>query len=180
LRARIVAAYAVPGAAVWLLLGLCLTALPLADAALVAVAGYGGYYGVVELTGRRGLPAPGRSWQVPQTFVIAVPPWRRVLLWGAILGPGLATRNPYAGFGLLPLAVAAMSDPAAGLALGAAIGLTHGTARALALLRDVRDPGDAIGHLELLLKTVYWRRLDGCVLLIVAAAALVASVQHVT
>jgi hypothetical protein len=40
--------------------------------------------------------------------------------------------------------------------------------------------GDAVGHLDLLLKTVYWRRLDGCVLLLVAAVGLLASVHHFT
>ena len=104
---------------------------------------YGGYYGATEVSGRRGLPPPGRAWQVPQTMLIDAPVRRRVLVWGALLGPGFATRNPYAGFGLLPLAVASMPGTGAGLAAGAAVGLAHGTARAVALLRDVRDLGRA-------------------------------------
>ena len=189
-----------PAVVIWALLGVLLGALPLAGPALVAAAVYGCYYGAVEVSGRRGLPPPGRRWQVPQTMLLGAPPRRRVLVWGAVLGPGLLTRNPYAGFGVLPLAAAAMGGPAAGLALGAAMGAAHGTARAAALLRDVRElrpmavaapiaggPG-AIAeagqapvamavptHLDLLLKTVYWRRADGAALLALAAAAAAAA-----
>jgi len=188
----------------WLLLGACLTALPLSGAALVAAAVYAGYYGITEAAALPGLAPPGRAWQVPQRLIAGMPARRRALIWGVLLGPGLATRNPYAGFWLLPLAVAAMLRPAAGLALGAAIGLAHGTARALALLADLGaargrpGPGQpaaggraargrpgagrpaADGHVDLLLKTVYWRRLDGCLLLIVAIAAAAAAVRHFT
>jgi len=217
-RCFVVAAYAVPAVLTWLVVGLCLTALPLTAVALAGAVLYGCYYGVLEITGRRGLPTPGRQWQVPQSMLIDAAPRRRVLVWGAILGPGFLTRNPYAGFGLLPLAVAAMPGTLgagagavagirAGLALAAAIGLAHGTARALALLRDLRDMGAAASapaaaatgagpgpapadsalvaevtaaHLNLLLKTVYWRRIDGVVLLVVAATALVAAVRYFT
>lgn len=205
MRAGVLAAYAVPAVAAWSMLGLALTAVPLRWLALPVAVLYGGYYGAAELTGRGGLPAPGRSWQVPQSMLIDAPPRRRLLVWGALLGPGFATRNPYAGFGLLPVAVAAMPRPAAGIALGAAIGFAHGTARAAALLRDVRELGaaevrvpvraasavtagsaDPAGpdpltwHLDALLKTVYWRRADGAVLLAAAALAAAASAASLT
>jgi hypothetical protein len=209
----VVAAYTVPAVLVWMLIGAVLTSLPLAVFGLAGAIGYGCYYGLIELTGARGLPAPGRRWQVPQTMLINVSPRRRVLVWGAILGPGLVTRNPYAGFGVLPLALAAMrldgpgltglgltglgltglglstAGIPAGLALGAAIGVAHGGARAIALLRDVRElrgeapvasaplaaaASGATAQLELLLKTIYWRRLDGVALLAVAAIAIAA------
>ena len=199
-----IAAYALPAVAVWTALGLALTAVRLTGVALAAAVAYGGYYGATEVSGRRGLPPPGRAWQVPQTMLIDAPPRRRVLVWGALLGPGLATRNPYAGFGLLPLAVASMPGTGAGLAAGAMVGLAHGTARAVALIRDVRDlrPGPAspalaaagrqggpvteppddvlTTHLDVLLKTVYWRRVDGAVLLAAAATALVACAGYFT
>lgn len=162
-----------PAAAAWLLVGLCLTALPLAGPAWIAVAAYGCCYGAMELASRPFLAPPGRRWQVPQTMLIGAPPRRRVLVWGAILGPGFATRNPYAGFGLLPLAVAAMNGIRYGIALAVAVGLAHGTARALALLRDVGEVRAAgTAHLDLLLRTVYWRRLDGWLLLTAAALAI--------
>jgi hypothetical protein len=84
---------------------------------------------------------------------------------------------------LLPIAVIAMaaSRPGAAVVLAAAIGLAHGGARAAALLRDIREAGvqpDAAGQLDLLLRTVYWRRLDGAMLLAVAATATAASVGY--
>lgn len=138
------AAYAIPAVAMWGLIGVGVGWLAVAFPALrwialAAAVGYGGYYGVIEMSGRRGLSPPGRAWQVPQTMLIEVAPRRRVLVWGALLGPGFATRNSFAGFGLLPLAVTAMPGIGPAVALGAGIGLAHGTARALALLRDVRD-----------------------------------------
>lgn len=208
-----VAAYAVPAVAVWAVLGLALMTVRLTGFALAAAVAYGGYYGATEVSGRPGLPPPGRAWQVPQSMLIEASVRRRVLVWGAFLGPGFATRNPYAGFGLLPLAVAAMPGRGAGLAVGAAVGLAHGTARAAALLRDVRElrpvparqvtaaqvpashvaaaagvgdaaagpPGDALtAHLGLLLKTVYWRRIDGVVLLAAAATAIAACAGYFT
>jgi hypothetical protein len=184
----VLAAYVLPAAAVWLALGLGLAALPLTwplltDTALVAAIGYGGLYGIAELAGRRGLAAPGRRWQVPSSMMINASPRRRLLVWGAILGPGFLTQNPYAGFGLLPLAVAAMRVAGAGacLALAAAIGLAHGTARAAALLRDVKRHEvhtDPLGQLDALLKIVYWRRLDGAALLAVAAAGVAVSAAY--
>jgi hypothetical protein len=218
-RLGVIAAYALPAVAVWAALGLVLTTARLTGFALVAAVAYGGCYGATEVSRWRGLPPPGRGWQVPQTMLIDAPVRRRVLVWGALLGPGFATRNPYAGFGLLPLAVAAMPGTGAGLAAGAAVGLAHGTARAMALIRDVRDlrlepaipalatavgggvtgppaipvlatavgggvTGPAAGalptHLDVLLKTVRWRRIDGAVLLAAAATALAACAGYFT
>lgn len=176
------AAYALPALVSWLVLGLGLAALPLTGVALVAAIGYGCYYGAIETAGRRGFAVPGRRWQVPQSMMINASPRRRLLVWGAILGPGFLTRNPYAGFGLLPVTVAAMRAAGQGacLALAAAIGLAHGIARAAALLRDVKrgGPVSASDQLDVLLKTVYWRRFDGAALLAVAVAAAVVSLGY--
>jgi hypothetical protein len=176
------AAYALPAVLSWVVLGLCLAAIPLTGVAMVAAAVYGCYYGGLELAGRRGLAVPGRRWQVPQSMMIDASPRRRILVWGAILGPGFLTQNPYAGFALLPVAVAAMRAAGTGacLAFAAAIGLTHGTARAAALLRDVRRGAttSATGQLDVLLKTIYWRRFDGAALLAVAAAATLVSLSY--
>ncbi len=186
-----------PAVIAWLLLGAALSlpaaALPAAARpwprwlALAVVVAYAAWYGAAELSGRPGPAPPGRRWQVPQEFMIGASPRRRALVWGAILGPGFLTRNPYAGFAVLPAAIPAMPGPVAGLWLAAAIGLAHGSARAGALLRDVRGlracgregppgapglAGDPAAHLGLLLRVVRWRRLDGLVLLAMAGAAL--------
>jgi len=192
----VVFAYAIPAVVSWGLLGLGLGALGLITpvlrgTALAAAAAYGCYYGLVELSGRRGMAPPGRAWQVPQAMLIKVRPRQRVVVWGALLGPGFATRNPFAGFGMLPLAVTAMPGVGAAVVVGAGIGLAHGTARASALLRDARDlsaapaePEPAAGqpptHLEMLLKAMYWRRLDGAALLTVAATGAVACLRYFT
>lgn len=165
-----VLAYALPAVAVWAVIGLCLGALPLARPALVLAALYAACYGVVEATGRLALAAPGSRWQVPQTMVAGVPRWRRIGVWGSILGPGFLTRNPYAGFGLLPIVVAAAGSIRGAVAVAAAIGLAHGTGRALALLRDAR-PGAGADPMRLVLISMYWRRTDGFWLLVIAGAA---------
>lgn len=162
----------------WAGLGLLLAALPLPAASLTACALviavlYCAVYGVTEAAGRARPRAPGTSWQVPQGMVLGAGDRRRVLTWGAILGPGFLTRNPYAGFGLLPLILLASAGHAwAGLVTGALIGIMHGSGRGLALLRDARVT--AAEPFELLLTLVRWRILDGLALLAIAGAAIVA------
>lgn len=154
----------VPAVIVWALLGLLLNLAPLRLTALALIVAYGLYYGLVEATGRPGLPAPGRTWQVPSGWVDRTPSWRRLLVWGSLLGPGFATRNPYAGFGLLPLAVASVGNLGAGVAAGAAIGLMHAVGRVLGLVRDLRAVASA-DYLQSVMRSLQWRRLDGFALL---------------
>jgi hypothetical protein len=144
--------------------------------ALLAAVLYGCVYGAAESFGVSRPQAPGRSWQVPQDFMIGASSRRRALVWGSILGPGFLTRNPYAGFGILPLLVAGIG-PAAGAAAGrlavgltaaVMIGIAHGAGRAVALLRDVSRPQD--DPFVLLLRTLRWRALDGLALLAIAGA----------
>jgi hypothetical protein len=193
----VIAAYALPAVAVWAALAIALTAVRLAEPALAAAVLYGGGYALAEIFRWRAPRPPGRSWQVPQSMLIEASIVRRVLVWGSLLGPGFATRNPYAGFWLLPLAVASMPGMRTGLAVGAAVGLAHGAARGAALLRDVKElqpapiPAAAVAgavvpvapaavdhdiptHLDMVLKAVRWRRLDGALLAAAAAAALAA------
>jgi hypothetical protein len=163
----LVAAYALPAAAVWAVVGLLVNALPLQSAALVLITSYATYYGLVEATGIRGLRSPGAAWQVPQSFVRGDSRWRRVLVWGSILGPGFATRNPYAGFALLPVIVAAVGNIRTGVFLALAMGIVHAIARALALLRDAHEIETA-DYLQAVLKSMYWRVFDGFALLVIA------------
>jgi hypothetical protein len=169
-RTWLAAAYAVPAVLVWALLGLLLNLAPLSLTALALIVAYGLYYGLVEATSRPGLPAPGRTWQVPAGWVDRTPPWRRSLVWGSLLGPGLATRNPYAGFGLLLLAVASVGNLRAGVVFAAAIGLLHATGRVLGLVRDLRTAVSA-DYLQSVMRSLRWRRLDGFALLFFAGLA---------
>jgi hypothetical protein len=151
-------------------LGLLVNLLPLSTIALVLMAGYGLFYGVLEAGGLARPAPPGSRWQVPSEWVRGVSRWRRFVVWGSLLGPGFATRNPYAGFWLLPLAVAAVGNIGYGVLLAAAIGAAHSTGRALGLLRDVQDV-DVNSYLRSALRSMYWRTADGFALLAAAGAA---------
>jgi hypothetical protein len=83
---------------------------------------------------------------------------------------GFATRNPYAGFWLLPLAVGAVGNIGYGVLLAAGIGAAHSTGRAFGLLRDARD-ADVNSYLQSTLRSVYWRMADGFALLAAAGIA---------
>lgn len=162
-----------PAVALWTLLGLLLNLAPARLPALVLLAGYATYYGLIETAARPWPPAPGRTWQVPAAWVDRVPPWRRILVWGSLLGPGFATRNPYAGFAMLPLAAASAGGLSGGIALAAAIGLVHATGRALGLLRDMRGIASA-DYLQVVLNSMRWRMIDGAALLVMAGLAVTA------
>jgi len=151
-------------------LGLVVNLLPLSTIALVLMAGYGVFYGVLEAGGTARPAPPGSRWQVPSEWVRGVSSRRRFVVWGSLLGPGFATRNPYAGFWLLTLAVAAVGSIGYGVLLAAAIGAAHSTGRALGLLRDVQDV-DVNSYLQSALRSMYWRMVDGFALLAVAGVA---------
>ena len=153
-------------------LGLLVNLLPLSTVALVVMAGYGVFYGVLEAGGMARPAPPGSRWQVPSEWVRGVSRRRRFVVWGSLLGPGFATRNPYAGFWLLPLAVAAVGNIGYGVVLAAAIGAAHSTGRALGLLRDVKEV-EVNSYLQSTLRSMYWRMADGLALLAVAGAAVI-------
>jgi hypothetical protein len=172
----VIAAYLVPAALVWAVLGLVLGVVvqavhALATAAVIAAAVYGCGYGAAEVCGSAWPAAPGRRWQVPQDLLIGASGVRRVLVWGAILGPGFLTRNPYATFGILPVLVAAAGRLPAAIAIGGLAGAAHAAGRAGALLRDSASPQHQ--PFALLLRSLRWRVLDGLALLTMAGAAIV-------
>lgn len=170
-RVWLVIAYCVPAVLAWIVLGMLLNLVSLTRAALILIVAYGLYYGLVEATGRPGLPPPGRTWQVPERWVRDGPQWRRTVVWGSLLGPGLVTRNPYAGFGLLILAVASVGDLRDGVALSAVLGFLHGLGRAVALLRAVRDAASA-DYMQSIIESMRWRAIDGAALLAVTGLAM--------
>jgi hypothetical protein len=161
----------VSAAIVWAVVGLIVTALPLRSAALVVGAAYSVYYGFMEASSRNGLPVPSTGWQVPQSFVRHGSWRRRVITWGSILGPGFLTRNPYAGFALLPVVIASVGNLRTGIVLAVAIGALHGAGRAIALLRDTREI-DTANYLNSVLRSMYWRIFDGYTLLVMSGVIL--------
>lgn len=167
-------AYAFPAVIIWTALGLILNSVSLSSAALVAIVVYALFYGVHESHGRAVPAPPGSTWQVPSSWVRGVSKSRRIAVWGSMLGPGFATRNPYAGFGLLPLAVAAAGSIRYGVWLAAAIGLAHAVGRSLALVRDVHGPSINEDPFRAILKAMRWRMVDGYALLLIGGIAIAA------
>jgi hypothetical protein len=162
----------VAGTCVWVLLSLLANGIPLRTVALVAIVLYAAFYGVIEVIGLTRPRAPGSGWQIPSDWVRGMSRRRRIWIWGTMLGPGFATRNPYAGFGLLVLVVAAAVSLRDAVIVGASIGIAHATGRAFALLRDIRLVESA-DHLQAVLKSIYWRVFDGYALLVIGGVAVV-------
>lgn len=75
------------------------------------------------------LPAVGRSWQVPRSWLGTFPMHVAYLLFGLVLGTGFLTAVPYASF----TAVLMYEVASANLAGGAAIGLAYGLGRVAAV-----------------------------------------------
>jgi hypothetical protein len=167
----LVAAYVVPAVGVWVLVGWLLNLFPLSSAALIAVTLYAIIYGISESIDRAYPVPPTILWQVPSAGVRHVSAWRRILIWGSILGPGFVTINPYAGFALLVLTVASIGNVRDAVILAASIGAMHGLGRSLALLRDVQGWGPA-DYKEATRRQTYWRRTDGQLLLIISGLAI--------
>ncbi len=165
--AATLAAYALPAAVTWLLIGALVNVPPIARGAAIALVLYGLFYGIAEVADVNGLWVPGTRWQVPPAFVTKKSSRRILAVWGGLLGPGLATRNPYAGFTALLIGLATFGSIKIGAALAIAVGVAHGTARGLALLRDAREI-DHLDYLQSVLRSLYWRRVDGLMLLLLA------------
>jgi hypothetical protein len=167
----VIAAYVIFAILAWIPIGLILNVYQLRSFSLVPLVAYCAYYGIIESTGLPGLAPPGSKWQVPQSLVAGTSPRRRILIWGGILGPGFFTRNPYAGFGLLPLAISLLDSTQEGVLLAAVIGTAHGGGRALALVRDARVADATDSYLRSVLRSVYWQVFDGMMLLTLGSMA---------
>jgi hypothetical protein len=125
-------AFAGAGAISWLLVGAPVEFSGDLRATLVVIGiTYGAVYSAAGMLGIR-LGTLGTRWQVPARWLRGRPAWQRWLIWGASLGPGFPTRNPYPGFWLLlPIAC-----PGGALAF-AAVGAAHGFGRAAGILSNV-------------------------------------------
>ena len=98
----------------------------------------------------------------------------RAFIWGVTLGPGLVTKNPYAGMWLLPLLVALLAlshSLFATVVVGMAVGSAHAMARAIGVLRNRKCIAvDASAHVKILQSQERWQYLDGLALLLAAGA----------
>jgi len=163
----VVAAHAVPAALVWAVIAAAANPLPDGVATILAL-GYALAHGVAETVGLP-LRAPGVGWEVPAVWLKGRGRAGRILIWGATLGPGLVTRNPYAGMWLLPLLLTTTTtDPVSAAAAGAFVGLAHGTARAIGILANHR--GDSCDlPWRMAVTQMRFRLADGLALLFAAA-----------
>ena len=166
------AAHAVPAMLLWGLLGAVLAGRVSPLAVAVAAAAYAALYGAAE-TLRVPVRPPSLNWQVPSAWVRERSSRAKIAIWGALLGSGLFTRNPYAGMWLVPLALALVGNPRAGALVGLVAGGAHGIARALGVRSNIRvRRGRA--DIALVVDQLRWKLVDGLALL-VAAGILVAA-----
>lgn len=164
-----------PAALVWGAIGLLfhwLGGIPWLFAVLTPA--YALWFGSREALG---VPArvPGLAWQVPPKWIDGRPWPFQALVWGVTLGPGLVTRNPYAGMWLLPLLLAFQHTFWSALLLGLFVGAIHGSARFLGVLRNRRelDANLEYEHLRILGTQLRWQHIDGLLLLLSAGALVV-------
>jgi hypothetical protein len=166
-----IAAYTVPAAIVWGLFAFIfrfLAAIPLL-LPLLAFA-YALWFGLNELLEFSHIRL-SLAWQVPSSWVKHRPAPVQTLIWGTALGPGLITRNPYAGIWLLPFLIVLGRAPAMALIVGLIVGAIHGAARAIGVLRNrscMRGNVDA--YLQIMARQQRWQYLDGLALLLAAGA----------
>lgn len=159
---------------VWGLLSLALS--PLADIPfllLLLALVYALWFGVRETLGLHHRLL-GLIWQVPSGWIRGRSAGTRAIIWGVTLGPGLVTKNPYAGMWLLPLLVALIAlnrTPLVTVAVGVAVGAAHGGARAIGVLRNRKCIAvDASAHMKILQSQEHWQYFDGLALLLAAGA----------
>jgi hypothetical protein len=129
-------------------------------------------FGVAESFGLM-IPSPSTNWQVPAGWVVRQPLAVRIAIWGAFLGPGLVTRNPYAGMWVAPLMLASTGSAKASIAAGALAGALHGLARGIGVIRNMRRQQCCENFAWLTLSFMRRRFVDGLVLLLVAGIVVV-------
>lgn len=167
-----IASYVLPAAIVWGIIGSIFSWLlnvPLV-LSLIALL-YALWFGIREALG---LPVRefGLAWQVPSGWVNRRPWAFQALTWGTTLGPGLVTRNPYAGIWLLPLLLPLNHSLLLAIVVGMAVGAVHGSARVFGVLRNRRemDADAEYDHLKILGAQLRWQHLDGLIVLLAAGA----------
>ncbi len=167
-----IAAYVLAAAFVWGIIGIVcawVSSIPLMMP-LVALA-YGLWFGLLEALG---LPsrAPGLAWQIPSGWIDGRPWVFQTVTWGATLGPGLLTRNPYAGMWLLPLLLTLHHSLLIAVVVGVAVGAVHGGARVLGVLSNRKriDADTEYYHLQIVGAQLRWQYFDGLALLLAAGA----------
>lgn len=167
-----ITAYVLPAALVWGVLGILFRLLNVIPwlIPLLALA-YTLWFGLLETLGLPFRPLE-IGWQVPSGWIDGRPSMVQALTWGTTLGPGLVTRNPYAGIWLLPLLIALNQSLLIAMLVGVAVGMAHGGARVLGVLSNRRsmEMDEEYAHLMILGSQFRWQYIDGLALLVAAGA----------
>ena len=161
-------AYALPSAVVWSILGIVVqifVALPIIIICTTLV--YALIYGIAEVCSLP-LRTVSLTWQVPSGWIKGAGPIRKTWVWGSLLGPGLITRNPYAGIWLLLFMLAFSHHLLVALFFGAGIGAAHGIGRAIGVIKNHICFTSGESDLLILGRVIRWRFFDGILLLFVA------------
>lgn len=158
-------AYVFPAVATWGIIGLICWVFSDVPVMIVFLAFlYVVIFGGLETLG---LPfrAPSLAWQVPARWIQGKSIKAQAIIWGTLLGPGLVTRNPYAGIWVLPLLLALHQHIIVAVALGMVVGITHGGARALGVISNRRQMNARYSPMQILTAQWRWRYIDGLALL---------------
>lgn len=117
------------------------------------------------------LPVPSGPWRVPVEWA-NWPHYVAPVMWGLVLGVGILTAVPFAGYFILLGWVAYIADPHYGLAVGA----LYGFARAVPLLVSgfiqLRRPNLSPDPIKLLRTRLLWQPLNGLALVAFAGLLL--------
>jgi len=159
--------YMIPAALVWgaisIIVSRFLGVVPVLMLLLAWI--YALSFGLIETLGLP-LQSPSLAWQVPAHWLEKRSPAEQAILWGALLGPGLVTRNPYAGIWLLFL-LPALNHGLLTIALvGIGIGMAHGTARALGILWNRKQVNRMCTYASIIGAQLRWKYINGIALLI--------------
>jgi hypothetical protein len=166
-----IAAYVFPALVIWGLLAIVLRPLGSIPLLIPLLAwAYALRFGLLETLGLPFRPL-GLWWQVPSSWIKGRPVVLQTLTWGTALGPGLVTKNPYAGMWLLPLLLTLNHGLLAAISIGIAVGAVHGGARVLGVLSNRKCIDvDTSAYLRILNTEAQWQYMDGLALLLAAGA----------
>jgi hypothetical protein len=156
---------------VWATLGAALGALSEVGLPLVLAIAYAFVYGLAE-TMRFPVRTLTLTRQVPSSWIRGRHPAMQAAIWGVALGPGLFTHNYYAGIWLVPIVVAMSGGVRQGALVGVLVGLTHGLARAIGILRLMPRLEEWERPAPIVLARMRWKAIDGVALLLTAGILL--------
>jgi hypothetical protein len=155
-------AYSLPAGVIWGILAVLVHPLTsLAQIMMIIAWMYAFTFGVLEAFALPFRP-PSLAWQVPAHWLQGRTTWAQNLIWGMALGPGLITRNPYAGMWLLPIFLTFNHNVLTDIGIGILIGLAHAGMRVFGIF-SARRHLDACG--SHILTQWRWRVGDGLLLL---------------